>query len=157
MTKLSRKFLIDVEIQTQFTNVCDTLGLKKDAWACFFIGFEMDFLKSEPGMPTNSKAALKYLEKLRANTSKKEYSIKMPQEFVDRIDWYCSRYNFTRAILVEFALTNACNRIDLDKKLATYRSDLLPLYLLEQSMASRLTRKQRMALVQEHLTIGNMK
>jgi hypothetical protein len=157
MKKSSRKFLIDTRIKTQFNYLCDSLGLKKDAWACFFIGFEMDFFKNERGLPTNSAASLKYLEAQRAKTDKQEYSIKMSQEFVERIDYWCSYFNFTRVMLVEFSLMNACNRIDLEKKLATQRSDLLPLYLLEHSLTNRLKHDQRYALIKECLIIGNMK
>ncbi len=157
MNKLSRKFLLDVKIKTQFTHLCDSLGLKKDAWACFFIKFEMEFLKNERGMGANTKAALKYLEKLRLDTVKEEYSIKMSKEFVNSIDWYCSFHNFTRVMLVEFALTNACNRINLDTKLSTKRSDLLPLYLLEHSLTNRLQHDQRLEHVKECLVIGKMK
>lgn len=157
MNKLSRKFLLDVKIKTQFTNLCDSLGLKKDAWACFFIEFEMEFLKSERGMGANTKASLKYLETLRSGSDKEEYSIKMSKEFVNSIDWYCRLHKFTRVMLVEFALTNACNRINLDTKLSTKRSDLLPLYLLEHSLTNRLKKDERLAHVKECLVIGKMK
>lgn len=159
MSVFSRKFLLDVKIKTQFTNLCDSLSLKKDAWACFFIRFEMDFLDNGRcwGAGTNTEAALKYLEKQRSKIVKEEYAIKMSQEFVDKIDMTCAFHNITRVMLVEFALTNACDRIKLDTKLHGKRSDLLPLYLLEQSVSNRLMRDQRMALVKESLIIGKMK
>lgn len=157
MKKTSRKFLLDVRISTQFNYLCDSLGLKKDAWACFFIQFEMDFLSENRGMGANTNASLKYLERLRSDSDKKEYSIKMPQVFVNRIDRHCHFFKITRVMLVEFALKNACTRINLDTKLSTQRSDLLPLFLLENSFNNRIKAVPRLKHVQECLVIGKMK
>jgi hypothetical protein len=155
--KTSRKFLINRDITEQFKKVCDELGLKKDIWACFFIDYEIDYIKSERGLPTNTPAALKYLEKQRQKLAKAEESIRMTNEFVEKMDAVCQFHNFTRPMFVEFALRNACNRINLDEKLGTQRSDLKPLYILEHSFNKRLTQQERMDNLTENLIVGRLR
>lgn len=155
--KTSRKFLISRDVAEQFKKVCDELGLKKDVWACFFIEFEIDYIKSELGLPTNTPAALKHLEKQRQKLDKVEESIRMTNDFVEKMDIVCKFHNFSRPMLVEFALRNACNRINMDEKLSTQRSDLKPLYILEHSYKQRLTQQQRMDNLTDNLIIGRLR
>jgi len=155
--KTSRKFFINRSVADNFKRICDELELKKDGWACFFIEFEIDYIKSEKGLPTNTPAALKYLEKQRQKFAKADESIRMTNEFVKKMDSVCKFHNFTRPMLVEFALRNACNRIILDEKLVTQRSDLKPLYILEHSFEQRLTQQQRMDNLTDNLIIGRLR
>ena len=143
MSIFARKFLIDSSVTQRFKNICDTLELKKDGWACFFIRFELKLLKeSGQEIKPNTEAALKQLQEQRKKQPRKEESIKVAEGLLEEMDFYCKEYNFTRAMLVEFALRNACERLKLDKKLTAYRADLEPLYLLENSMKQRKTRKE---------------
>ena len=158
MALSARKFLIDEDVVRNFKEITDVMAVKKDAWICFFIEFELDLIeKEQKQFRPNTNAALRFLEKKMRAQPRKEESIKMSSGFIKRIDSFCKQYNFTRPMLVEFALRNACERIHLDEKINAYRADLKVLYLLERSFDRRLTRRERVNLLHRNLIIGTIR
>lgn len=158
MALSARKFLIDEDVVRNFKEITDVLAVKKDAWVYFYIEFELDLIeKQHKQFRPNTDTVLRRLEKEMRSRPRKEESVKMSNEFIQRIDSFCKQYNFTRPMLVEFALRNACERIHLDEKLNAYRADLKVLYLLERSFDRRLTRRERVNLVRRNLIIGTIR
>ncbi len=106
-------------------------------------------------MARNTDSALNWLEKQHNAKDLMKVSMQITDELINDIDTVCSRFNITRALLVDFALKRACERIPPIKKLSVQREDLLPLYRLEQSFNNRLTQEERRKVVLNELVIGN--
>ena len=151
---LSRKFRIDVTVSRNFHLLCDELALKKEYWARFFIDYEIEFLDRNRGIRRNTEPAYVWLKQQRESRLLETLSIKMTDDAVLKLDIICKRFNIDRAMLVEFALRSACERIPTSRKLSVQREDLLPLYLLEQSFGNRLKQDERMRKVKSELVIG---
>lgn len=134
-----RKFKIETECVKRFELFAEKVQIVKSSWIKFFIEYELDFYGSSGNdYKRNSDVAFKWLKSRKG----KDVDIKILEfretpEFFERLNEWCFQNNVPTNILVEYALTNAMDRVyGNDKELK--KKEIMALHYLENSIKYRM-------------------
>ena len=159
MSNPSRNIKINRDCIVRFKKITDDLHLRSAAWAGLFVQYELEFLRKNLFyLPKNSVLGCKFLtHKYKESSNLENYSIRMEQELVDRLKFWCERHNLSKQMFIEYALTSACERIgntsDSLKERNLKGNVLMPMYFLELAFKERISVNKRIEYFKEKLLI----